>query len=162
MAMTFSERLLYYNKFKVSWTCGEKKMELLALSSFKTMEHLSVLLIEPNPLLQTRMQERLSEFASIGSIFLADSFAKGFPILREHYPDILILDSSLTNHLGLALLTKMVKEKFRFEIIILSNTPADYYKEYCHGLGIHYILDKSLELDLLPVIIEEIGHEKMH
>ena len=121
---------------------------------------LSILLMEPNPWLQTRLQDSLSEVPFIGSVFLANSFAEGFQLLRERNPDILILDSSLTNYLGLELLSKKMRPKFLREIIVLTNNVQDYYKEYCHKLGIHYILDKSFEIELLPNVIEQIGQLK--
>jgi len=124
------------------------------------MPPLSVLLMESNPWLQTRLQDRLSELPSIGPVFCADSFASGLQLLRERNPDILILDSSMTNHLGLELLSTALRPKFLREIIVLTNNSEDYYKEYCSKLGIHYILDKSFEIEFLSDIIEEIGQMK--
>jgi len=124
------------------------------------MPPLSVLLIEPSSWLQTRLQDRLSEVSSVGSIFLSDSFAKGFQLLHEKCPDVLILDSSTINHLGLELISKSKRPKFLREIIILVNDAQDYYKDYCNKLGIHFILDKSFEIELLPDIIEGIRQLK--
>jgi response regulator of citrate/malate metabolism len=124
------------------------------------MPALSVLLMETNSSLQTRLRDRLSELPAIESVLLADSFARGLQLLRERSPDILILNSSLTNHLGLELLSKTLRPKFLHEIIILTNDPEDYYKEYCNKIGIHYILDMCFEIELLPDIIEEIGQLK--
>jgi response regulator of citrate/malate metabolism len=124
------------------------------------MPSLSVLLMETNSSLQARLQDRLSELPSIESVLLADSFAGGLQLLRERGHDILILDSSLTNHLGLELLSKTLRPTFFREIIILTNDPKDYYKEYCNKIGIHYVLDMSFEIELLPAVIEEIGQMK--
>jgi DNA-binding NarL/FixJ family response regulator len=124
------------------------------------MPPLSVLLIVPNPWLQTRLQDSLSELPSVESVLIANSFAIGLQLLRERSPDILILNSSLINQLGLELLSKALRPKFLREIIILTNDPKEYYKEYCNKIGIHHVLDMSFDIELLPGVIEEIGQLK--
>jgi DNA-binding NarL/FixJ family response regulator len=124
------------------------------------MPPLSVLLMESNPGFRHDYKIGCLNFPPLGLFFAQKVFASGLQLLRERNPDILILDSSMTNHLGLELLSTALRPKFLREIIVLTNNSEDYYKEYCTKLGIHYILDKSFEIEFLSDIIEQIGQMK--
>ena len=77
-----------------------------------------------------------------------------------HLPDVVILDIYLEDDMpevnGINLLITLRKKYTQMKIIMLTNLVEPQYRNTCIAFGADYFLDKSIDFDSVPMILNEI------
>jgi len=81
-----------------------------------------VLIVEPDPVIQTLLKELLIDPSR--ATVAVGSFAEGLTAAKKHPPDVVLVEKSLGGDSGLALTRKLIKLDRRTEIIVMSAMPT--------------------------------------
>lgn len=71
-------------------------------------------------------------------------------------PDLVILDIHLNGKNGIQVLEEIQAEKNPPTVIMLTAYPYPQYRKKCFELGADYFLDKTVDFEQIPQVIEEI------
>ena len=121
---------------------------------------IDVLIMDDTAIVRERIVKLLSDIKDIGKIIQAVDAESAVWLVREHKPQIVILDiqvpgsDKLRN--GIDVLKSVVRYTPSTAVIMLSNYASSRYREECQREGARFIFDKSSEFDQLPTVIREI------
>lgn len=121
---------------------------------------LRVLLVEDSRVLAERLRESLDaldDVEVVGSV--ADESAAVAAVHAQHV-DVIILDLQLKEGTGFGVLQQLGKA--RPKIIVFTNYMLPEYQRLASTLGVEYFLNKSLDYERLPQLIQEIGARQPH
>ncbi len=116
---------------------------------------LKVLLVEDSRVLAERMREALATLQGVevvGSV--ADESAAVAAALEKH-PDVIILDLQLKEGTGFGVLQRLGKS--RPIVVVFTNYMLPEYQRLATSLGVEHFLNKSVDYERLPQLIQEIG-----
>jgi len=82
--------------------------------------------------------------------------------LLDKMPDLVFLDIAMPGKNGMDLLKRIKDSGKRCEVIMLSNSAGDYYREQCKKLGALHFLDKTNEFELVPSVIREYAVQNVY
>jgi YesN/AraC family two-component response regulator len=119
----------------------------------KTNKMLSVLIVDDNEEFVHRMVDMLIDVDNISSIQTATDYNEAFRMLDNKIHDVVLLDISLPGKSGIHLLQKIQELGWNCNVIMITNSSANYYKQQCLKLGVTHFLDKTNEFDKVPMII---------
>ena len=115
---------------------------------------MNLLIMDDAANIRHRIVELLSEVAGIDTIIESEDVASAVKAIKEHKPEVVILDiqvppdGPLRN--GIDVL-KLTKQQFpRTGVIMLTNFANPRYREECKRLGADYFFDKSSEFEQVP------------
>lgn len=121
---------------------------------------LRVLIAEDDLGARERLRMLAGEAKSVDVIATAGYGDEALDQVRWFAPDALILDLELPGMHGLDVL-RTVKEHIPSTVVVVCTNHAEpEYRERCLALGADYILDKTMEIDRLPVLLAEV-HERL-
>lgn len=110
-------------------------------------------MVDDSALIIEKMICMLQDLDNIRIVFQASNYAEAITIIRETEPDIVVMDIFLQDNIGIDLL-KFMQEKYEgIEIVVLTNHVGEHYRDICKKLGAHHFLDKSIDFDLIPKMI---------
>ena len=75
---------------------------------------------------------------------------------RWFAPDALILDLELPGMHGLDVLRAVKDHLPNVVVIVCTNHAESEYREKCQELGAEHVLDKTMEIDQLPVLLGQV------
>jgi response regulator of citrate/malate metabolism len=119
----------------------------------KTNRKLSVLIVDDNEEFVHRMIDMLIDVDNISSIQTATDYNEAFRMLDNKIHDVVLLDISLPGKSGIHLLQKIQELGWNCNVIMITNSSANYYKQQCLRLGVTHFLDKTNEFEKVPMII---------
>jgi len=99
------------------------------------------------------MIDLLIEVDNISSIQTATDYNEAFRMLDNKVHDVVLLDISLPGKNGIHLLQKIQELGWNCNVIMITNSSANYYKQQCLQLGVTHFLDKTNEFEKVPMII---------
>jgi len=115
---------------------------------------MNLLIMDDAANIRHRIVELLSEVAGIDAIIESEDVASAVKAIKEHEPEVVILDiqvppdGPLRN--GIDVL-KITKQQFpKTGVIMLTNFANPRYREECKRLGADYFFDKSSEFEQVP------------
>ena len=79
---------------------------------------------------------------------------------REHSVDVIILDLQLKEGTGFGVLQQLGNA--RPTIIVFTNYMLPEYQRLARSLGVEHFLNKSVDYERLPQLIQEIGAARPH
>lgn len=129
------------------------------------MEKLTVLILDDAAIVRSLTIDLLRESAItaplIGTFLEADDTSSAIQLIAQYHPHIAILDikvpASFPLRNGIDLL-KMIRRSYpATEAGMLTNHATSQYRSECIRLGAAFFLDKSVEFDQLPVVIEALA-----
>ncbi len=87
----------------------------------------------------------------------AGSYAEAIGKLVKEEPDMVLLDISLPDRNGISLLKKIKELGHESEVVMISNSSSQFYRDKCRQLGARAFLDKTGEFERVPQLIAESG-----
>lgn len=120
-----------------------------------------LLIIESSIEIILRLEEMLSELATVGTIHSAASYEKGLKLFHEKKPDVVLMDIFLPENKSLSLLAEMKTANDNTSFIVLLSNAIDFKNEWCKMLGADHFIDKYHDFERIPAIVNGISLNKM-
>jgi DNA-binding NarL/FixJ family response regulator len=89
----------------------------------------------------------------------ADSGHGAVDGVRQHRPDVVVLDVQMKNGNGIEALAEIKREFPATHIIMLTNHADPVYKSACLRAGAEHFFDKSLEFDRVADVVMSIARK---
>jgi two-component system, OmpR family, response regulator len=121
---------------------------------------LKVLLVEDSRVLAERLRESLDGLQNVevvGSV--ADETSAVAAVLKQKV-DVIILDLQLREGTGFGVLQQLGKT--RPKIIVFTNYMLPEYQRLASSFGVEYFLNKAVDYERLPQLLQEIGASRPH
>lgn len=121
---------------------------------------LKVLLVEDSRVLAERMRESLDALENVVVVGVVSDQAAAVAAVRAEAPDVIILDLQLREGTGFGVMQLL--GDMRPKIIVFTNYMLPEYERLATALGVEYFLNKSVDYERLPLLIQEIGASQPH
>ena len=121
---------------------------------------LRVLLVEDSRVLSERMREALDALENVEVVGAVADEAAAVAAVRDMHVDVMILDLQLKEGTGFGVMQRLGNS--RPVIIVFTNYMLPEYQRLANSLGVEYFLNKSLDYERLPQLIQEIGSSRPH
>jgi DNA-binding NarL/FixJ family response regulator len=122
----------------------------------------TTLIIDTNTGVRQRVRELLSKNTDNDVILAATTYGEATDIAQRCSPDIAILDLHLPGGSGIDLIIALKKKAPACHIIVFTNSTDPIYKDCCTRYGADYFLDKSMEINLLAEIVNNLHIQPNH
>ena len=120
-----------------------------------------VLVIGPSPLLRGRLVRLV---AGLPQADLVVASGNGASYLSRIDPDLVVLEVQGTRAEGLAAslarLRRIAKRHGRPSVVVLTNDVTAQHERRCLEAGADLVLDKSLELELVPALLRSLARRR--
>jgi DNA-binding NarL/FixJ family response regulator len=116
---------------------------------------LRVLLVEDSRMLAERLRELLDTLDNVEVVATAVDETGAVAAARELHPDVIVLDLQLKEGTGFGVLQRLGKS--RPIVIVFTNYMLPEYQRLANSLGVEHFLNKSVDYERLPQLIQEIG-----
>jgi len=124
-------------------------------------QKLSILLVDDNVHFIRRMISILKEVEDVSFIHTAHHSEEAIGLLDKK-PDLVFLDIAMPGKNGMDLLKRIKASGKDCEVIMLSNSAGEYYREQCKKLGALHFLDKTNEFEQVPSVIRDFAIQNIH
>ena len=124
-------------------------------------QKLSILLVDDNVHFIRRMISILKEVEDVSFIHTAHHSEEAIGLLDKK-PDLVFLDIAMPGKNGMDLLKRIKASGKDCEVVMLSNSAGEYYREQCKKLGALHFLDKTNEFEQVPSVIRNFAIQNMH
>ena len=127
---------------------------------------LRILLVEDSPLLRSRLESMLSQYAAFKVTGLASAEAEAVQKLETVPYDAIVVDVELRPGSGIGVIRSARAQQPRqgngdhVWIIVLTNYDLPTVRERCMAAGADHFLDKMREIDQLMPILHQIAGRK--
>ncbi len=116
---------------------------------------LRVLLVEDSRVLAERLREVLDGLQNVEVVGAVSDESSAVAVAQEKHVDVIILDLQLRQGTGFGVLQRLGKG--RPKAIVFTNYMLPEYQRLANALGVEYFLNKSLDYERLPQLIQELG-----
>lgn len=121
---------------------------------------MKIVVVDKSQLFFDRLVEILDDPLSVFQFRFMDEMSTLLQSIET--PDVIIIDSQMLIGSGLGLI-QSIKEKFnRSTIILLVHFDFLTSREKLHLAGIDYIVNKSLEFQMIPMILKELSKHEIY
>ena len=124
-------------------------------------QKLSILLVDDNIHFIRRMISILKEVDDVAHIHTAHHSEEAMGLL-DKMPDLVFLDIAMPGKNGMDLLKRIKDSGKNCEVIMLSNSAGEYYRDQCKKLGALHFLDKTNEFELVPSVIRDYAMQNVY
>jgi two-component system OmpR family response regulator len=114
-----------------------------------------VLLVEDSRMLAERLRESLATLDNVEVVATASDESSAVAAARDKHPDVIILDLQLKEGTGFGVLQRLGNS--RPIIIVFTNYMLPEYQRLASTFGVEHYLNKSVDYERLPQLIQEIG-----
>ena len=122
---------------------------------------LRVLLVEDSSKLQERVRETLDGLPGVEVAGTVDCETDAVEAIRKGHCDAVILDLHLRRGTGFGVLREVARRANRAPaVVVFTNYDLPEYRRLAQSFGVRHFLDKALEYERLPVIIEELRDDR--
>jgi two-component system OmpR family response regulator len=121
---------------------------------------LRVLLVEDSRVLAERLRESIDTLDNVEVVGSVADESAAVAAVRAQRVDVIILDLQLKEGTGFGVLQRLGKA--RPKIIVFTNYMLPEYQRLASTLGVEYFLNKSLDYERLPQLLQEIGASQPH
>ena len=121
---------------------------------------LRVLLVEDSRVLAERLRESLDTLDNIEVVGLVADETAAVAAVRDQRPDVIILDLQLKEGTGFGVMQRL--GEMRPVIIVFTNYMLPEYQRIASSLGVQHFLNKSIDYERLPQLLQEIGASRPH
>jgi len=122
-------------------------------------KQINILLVDDSEIILRKMKELLSDVTFIQTIETALNAEVAMEKIRLMLPELVLLDINMPHKNGIELLQDIKQEFPRIKVIMVSSHSAEFYKEMCKDLGAEYFVDKTMEFEKIPALIEAVLSE---
>ena len=116
---------------------------------------LRVLLVEDSRVLSERLREALAAIDNVEVVATVTDESAAVAAAREQQPDVIILDLQLKEGTGFGVLQRLGRT--RPIVIVFTNYMLPEYQRLATTFGVEHFLNKSVDYERLPQLIQEIG-----
>ncbi len=116
---------------------------------------LRILLVEDSRVLAERMREVLDSLDDVEVVAAVSDETAAVAAVRGTHVDVIILDLQLKHGTGFGVMRQLGKTRPR--VIVFTNYMLPEYQRLARAYGVEHFLNKSLDYERLPQIIQEIG-----
>ena len=116
---------------------------------------LKVLLVEDSRVLSERLREALAAIDNVEVVAAVTDESAAVAAAREKQPDVIILDLQLKEGTGFGVLQRLGRT--RPIVIVFTNYMLPEYQRLATTFGVEHFLNKSVDYERLPQLIQEIG-----
>ena len=106
-------------------------------------------------MLAERLRESLATLDNVEVVATAADESGAVAAARDKKPDVIILDLQLKEGTGFGVLQRLGTT--RPIIIVFTNYMLPEYQRLANALGVEHFLNKSVDYERLPLLIQEIG-----
>jgi DNA-binding NarL/FixJ family response regulator len=121
---------------------------------------LRVLLVEDSRVLAERLRESLDLLENVEVVGAVAEESAAVAAVRAQHVDVIILDLQLKQGTGFGVMQQL--GKVRPKIIVFTNYMLPEYQRLARSLGVEYFLNKSMDYERLPQLIQEISASRPH
>ena len=121
---------------------------------------LRVLLVEDSRVLAERLRESLDTLDNIEVVGLVADETAAVAAVLDQRPDVIILDLQLKEGTGFGVMQRL--GELRPVIIVFTNYMLPEYQRIASSLGVQHFLNKSIDYERLPQLLQEIGASRPH
>jgi len=123
---------------------------------------LRVLLVEDSSKLQERVRETLDGLPGVELAGTVDSETDAVEAIRKERCDAVILDLHLRRGTGFGVLREVARSANRaLAVVVFTNYDLPEYRRLAQSFGVRHFLDKALEYERLPAVIEELRDDRV-
>jgi DNA-binding NarL/FixJ family response regulator len=106
------------------------------------------------------MREALDALENVEVVGAVTDESSAVAAVQEKQVDVIILDLQLKEGTGFGVMQRLGKS--RPVCIVFTNYMLPEYQRLASSLGVEYFLNKSLDYERLPQLIQEIGSSRPH
>ena len=121
---------------------------------------LRVLLVEDSRVLAERLRESLDTLDNVEVVGLVADETAAVEAVLDQRPDVIILDLQLKEGTGFGVMQRL--GAMRPVIIVFTNYMLPEYQRIASSLGVQHFLNKSIDYERLPQLLQEIGASRPH
>jgi DNA-binding NarL/FixJ family response regulator len=114
-----------------------------------------VLLVEDSRVLAERMREALDVLDNVEVVGSVADETAAVDAVRAHEVDVIVLDLQLREGTGFGVMQRLGAS--RPKVIVFTNYMLPEYQRLAQSYGVEHFLNKSLDYERLPLLIQEIG-----
>ena len=118
-----------------------------------TQPSVTVFVVEDSPAIRERIVEILSHVDAATLVGEAETARDAIAGIRDHAPDLVLLDLHLREGSGLDVLRATTNGSRAPTFVVLTNDPSDLQRATCLSAGATHFLDKSLDFLRVTEII---------
>lgn len=115
-----------------------------------------VLIVDGSIQIIERIVEMLSESTNATAINSAISYQEASTLFNNNKPSVVLLDGYLPQNQSFKLLKEIKHTGYKTAIIVLSISIDEFIKKQYMLQGADYVLDKYLEFEKIPIVINSI------
>ncbi len=119
-----------------------------------------IIIVDDSERFRNQLKTLLTLMNFIEIISEADNVSEAIPLINKLKPDIIIIDLMLPDGKGIDII-KAIDPNIKAVKIIISNHSLKQYKTNKMHTGADYFLDKSFEINELPVILYKINDGRL-
>lgn len=116
---------------------------------------LKLFIVDDSLIVRERLVTMLDELAGIDIVGQAENVAEAINTIQRLQPDVVILDIQMPDGSGIDVLRTIKQAEAAPMVIILTNYPYQKHRETCLKAGADFFLDKSIEFDQIPKLLEQ-------
>jgi DNA-binding NarL/FixJ family response regulator len=118
---------------------------------------MNILLVEDSKLIAARVQDLLAAETGIHILATVRDQQAAIDAVRAAHVDVMILDLQLAVGTGFGVLDALGKN--RPATIVMTNYALQQYRDRAGQYGVEYFLDKAVDFDRLPEILETLRRQ---
>jgi len=122
------------------------------------MRHpLHVLVVDDSELIVSKIKELLTEVPDIDSVQTANNADHALQKIKNHTPDLILLDLNMPGKNGVDLLQDIKHDYPSTKVIIVSSHANQFYRGLCKDIGADNFIDKLTEFEKIPSLIKNLS-----
>jgi DNA-binding NarL/FixJ family response regulator len=121
---------------------------------------LRVLLVEDSRVLAERLRESLDTLENVEVVGSVADESAAVQAAQDKRPDVIILDLQLKEGTGFGVMQRLGDR--RPIIIVFTNYMLPEYQRIATSLGVQHFLNKAVDYEKLPQLLQEIGASRPH
>jgi DNA-binding NarL/FixJ family response regulator len=127
----------------------------MSMMSFHSDQKVKLFIADDSLIVRERLVTMLGELAGIEIVGQAETVAEAICGIRDLQPDVVVLDIQMPDGSGIDVLQNIKQAEAGPMVIILTNYPYQKHREKCMKAGADFFLDKSIEFDQIPKLLEQ-------
>ena len=112
----------------------------------------SALIVEDHPVVRSMIQLVLKG-EGFKQVYEASRGDEVLALIREHRPDVVLLDLGLPGVAGLEVMDRIKAEQTRCRVVVFTSLEAQFYQDRCMRAGAVAYVSKSKDLDDLKAAV---------
>jgi DNA-binding NarL/FixJ family response regulator len=118
------------------------------------------LLVEDSRVLAERLRESLDTLENVEVVGSVADESAAVQAAQDKRPDVIILDLQLKEGTGFGVMQRLGDR--RPIIIVFTNYMLPEYQRIATSLGVQHFLNKAVDYEKLPQLLQEIGASRPH